>query len=604
MKQFKFCGLLFVAGLVLSACSGTAVTDSPASTAQPSGAPAAQLTAEPQARATTAPTAAATAAPPTPEPPSANGAMVWRDQVLRSDTAIFSVDGLPIAADGHVYAAWLASNEGSLPLGPLRFSGGVANLLYISPTQDNLLGRYDRVYITDVPESLATTSVTNVVLAGKLPEQALGPIRQILFTSDVTPSRLGFALGLRQESDEVFRHAQFLRDAFDAGDFYLQRVHAEHVVNIIEGVQGEHFGDLRGDGKIQNPGDGYGLLSNGDQLGYIQGMIDQAQQALESPDATDQIKLHAQHVQIAGDNVRVRLTDVRDRALRINAAGGIADTQQDTLSLVALAQQAIQGVDLNLDEQVSPIPGEGGTLTAYQHAQLMARIDLAPSTEIEPPAPVQAPQIQQLEKVIISITDDVFVPNKVTIPISATVVWKNEGQRPHTVTSDKDFFDSGQLDPGGSFEHTFTGADRLPYFCQFHGEAGGVGMAGMIIVADQSAAAAPAPAPAPAATQEASFVTATSSEVPVAINDNVFTPNRIMIRAGTTVVWQHQGQQDHTVTADDGSFTSEEVTNGATFKQTFDTPGSYLYYCELHGNTGGEGMAGVIVVTDQPLPPP
>jgi plastocyanin len=607
LKPLKLRGLTLVVGLVLSACSASAVTESPsaAPTAQPPATPAVQQTTEPQALSTAAPTSAATAAPsvqPTPEPPPATGAMVWRDQVLRSDTAIFSINGLPTAPDGHVYAAWLASNEGSLPLGPISFSGGVANLLYISPTQDNLLGRYERVYVTDVPGSMATTTVTNVVLAGKLPDQALSHIRQILVTNDATPSRLGFALGLRQEADEVFRHAQFLRDAFNAGDLYLEKGHAEHLVNIIEGAQGLNFGDLRGDGKIQNPGDGFGLLPAGEQPGYIQGMMDQAQQALKSSDATDQVKLHAQHVQIAGENIRARLIDARDRALRINQASGIADTQQDVLNLVALAQQAIQGVDLNLDQQVSPIPGEGGTLTAYQHAQLMARIDLAQSQETEALVSVQAPQIPQLEKVIIKITDDVFVPNKVTIPVSATVVWKNEGQHPHTVTADKGAFDSKQIDPGGSFEHTFTKAGSFPFFCQFHGEQGGVGMAGTIIVADQSAAAAPAPAPATPAPAGSSIVVAPSSEVPVAINDSVFTPNRITIPAGTTEVWKHQGQQAHTVTADDSSFKSGEMTNAATFKQTFDKPGSYLYYCEIHGDSGGEGMAGVIVVIEQPKP--
>ena len=31
------------------------------------------------------------------------------------------------------------------------------------------------------------------------------------------------------------------------------RRHAEHVVNLVEGASGEHFGDLDGDGVSQNP---------------------------------------------------------------------------------------------------------------------------------------------------------------------------------------------------------------------------------------------------------------------------------------------------------------------------------------------------------------
>lgn len=606
MKPLKLSALALAAALALGACSwggagqpaATGEAQAPAPPAA-SEAPVLQAT----AGAPSAPTAEATAAPaPTAEVPPPTGAMVWRDQVLRSDTVIFSVSGLAAPDAGRVYAGWLASDAGSLPLGPLGLGGGAANLVYVSPTQDNLLGRYDRVYVADVPEAMATTALTNVVLAGALPEGPLGHIRQILFQSEVTPGRLGFALGLRQEADEVFRHAQFLRDAYNAGDFFLERGHAEHIVNIIEGAQGGNFGDLRGDGKIQNPGDGFGLLQNGDQAGYIAGMREQAAQALASAEATEQIRLHAQHVQIAGENVRVRLTDVRDRALRINQAGGIADTQQDVLNLTALAEQAIQGVDLNLDEQVSPIPGEGGTLTAYQHALLMARIDLSAAAQVEAPAPVQQPQAPQLEKVIIRLGDDVFVPNKITIPVSATVVWQNEGQRAHTVTSDAGLFDSGALEPGGSFEQSFDAADRFAFFCQIHGEKGGVGMSGMLIVAEQSAAAEPAPAPAAAAPQDSSFVVASGGEAPVAVNDSLFTPNRLMVPAGTTVVWTHQGRQAHTVTADDGSFASGDLAGGASFRQTFEQPGTFLYYCELHGNSGAEGMAGVIVVTGRPPP--
>jgi len=62
------------------------------------------------------------------------------------------------------------------------------------------------------------------------------------------------------------------------------------------------------------------------------------------------------------------------------------------------------------------------------------------------------------------------------------------------------------------------------------------------------------------------------------------------------VVWSHEGQKPHTVTADDDSFKSDLLKNGATFEHTFGQPGIYLYYCELHGGPAGEGMAGVVQV--------
>src|SRR5262249_24904420 len=202
-------------------------------------------------------------------------------------------------------------------------------------------------------------------------------------------------------------------------------------------------------------------------------------------------------------NSRMRVQDMHDRADKIAAAGGLADVQQDVLAIVALASQTIQGVDANQDEQISPVPGEGGVLTAYQHAQLMAAIPFAPvAAEAAAPAPAAAAPAPQPQPLAVAIEDNKFTPNKITIPLGATVIWTNSGQKPHTVTADDGSFDSGTLNNGGIFSQTFAKAGTFPYFCQFHGGKGGEAMAGTIIVAEQSAAAAPPaaqPTPAPAA---------------------------------------------------------------------------------------------------------
>ncbi|HYF62098.1 MAG TPA: plastocyanin/azurin family copper-binding protein, partial [Herpetosiphonaceae bacterium] len=84
----------------------------------------------------------------------------------------------------------------------------------------------------------------------------------------------------------------------------------------------------------------------------------------------------------------------------------------------------------------------------------------------------------------------------------------------------------------------------------------------------------------------------------IAIGDNTFAPGEISVAMGTSITWTHSGKRPHTVTADDGSFNSGTIQNGATFAQTFDKPGTYQYFCELHGAAGKQGMSGVITVTD------
>ncbi len=148
------------------------------------------------------------------------------------------------------------------------------------------------------------------------------------------------------------------------------------------------------------------LPSNGLRSGYIQGMIDHAGFAAQAPDSTDPIKQHARDVEICGENTRGRVTEIRDRALKNLQARSAADPRDDVLQVLARAEQAIHGVDLNGDGQISPVPGEGGVLTAYPYAQMMASIPLAPAVsgvavipnaQVQPsaiaatPAPVASP---------------------------------------------------------------------------------------------------------------------------------------------------------------------------------------------------------------------
>jgi hypothetical protein len=63
-----------------------------------------------------------------------------------------------------------------------------------------------------------------------------------------------------------------------------------------------------------------------------------------------------------------------------------------------------------------------------------------------------------------------------------------------------------------------------------------------------------------------------------------------------TLTWSHDGGEQHTITADDGSFDSGLINPGDTFAQTFDAPGTYLCYCQIHGAPGGIGIAGVVLV--------
>lgn len=77
-----------------------------------------------------------------------------------------------------------------------------------------------------------------------------------------------------------------------------------------------------------------------------------------------------------------------------------------------------------------------------------------------------------------------------------------------------------------------------------------------------------------------------------------FSPSTVTVAPGETVTWNFQAF--HTSTSDtpigpevwDSGFLSS-----GTFSHTFNTPGSYPYYCQVHSSPGGTAMNGVVVVS-------
>ncbi|TMJ92244.1 MAG: amicyanin [Alphaproteobacteria bacterium] len=85
--------------------------------------------------------------------------------------------------------------------------------------------------------------------------------------------------------------------------------------------------------------------------------------------------------------------------------------------------------------------------------------------------------------------------------------------------------------------------------------------------------------PAPAAAAE------------VEIDQFAFVPQRITVKAGTTVTWINDDDTPHTVASSSKLFKSKALDTKDKFSFTFTTPGTYAYFCSLHPH-----MTGVVVV--------
>ncbi len=56
----------------------------------------------------------------------------------------------------------------------------------------------------------------------------------------------------------------------------------------------------------------------------------------------------------------------------------------------------------------------------------------------------------------------------------------------------------------------------------------------------------------------------------------------MQVRAGTTVTWTNQDNVPHSITFKNGMKDSGLLSAGQSFSYTFNTPGTYQYYCTVH----------------------
>ena len=90
-----------------------------------------------------------------------------------------------------------------------------------------------------------------------------------------------------------------------------------------------------------------------------------------------------------------------------------------------------------------------------------------------------------------------------------------------------------------------------------------------------------------------------------------FSPSTVTVSPGEAVIWSFQAF--HTSTSD--TATGPEVwdsgfRSSGAFSHTFQTPGTYPFYCQVHSFPGGTAMNGVVQVlgagvtpTSTPIPP-
>jgi plastocyanin len=95
---------------------------------------------------------------------------------------------------------------------------------------------------------------------------------------------------------------------------------------------------------------------------------------------------------------------------------------------------------------------------------------------------------------------------------------------------------------------------------------------------------------------EDEYSTSNSNATPgtneIFMKNTAFTPVNKTISVGTTLTWKNQDNFAHTVTSGtpgnpSGLFDSGNLGSGGTFSFTFNSAGSFKYFCSIHSSMTG-----------------
>lgn len=191
------------------------------------------------------------------------------------------------------------------------------------------------------------------------------------------------------------------------------------------------------------------------------------------------------------------------------------------------------------------------------------------------PVPAGAPvfAISILEGSSIEGNPD-YEPDVANVPQGHVVEWTNGDTEIHTVTSSLDVgetFNSGMMNPGDKFslDTNELALGEYEYMCIVHPWM----IATLVVQEPQEPVIKTVTIPQGASIQQ--------------IGQVYYDPEVISVSVGTTAIWENEDNALHTVTSGTPEEGPDEVFDamlnaGDSFEYTFDTAGTYDYYCIVH----------------------
>ena len=341
--------------------------------------------------------------------PVGEGSAVVFDDAAVSDGIEVNISGATPAAEGMEYVAWLVADEqsGFLRLGSLDVdASGNANLKF---------GAESANYVGANLIAMYSGWVISVEQAGSSPDrptdQGIASETFTAQTAETLRMLIGAGANLNMQLEVAEMHAQL---AASSETLEGAKMHAQHVINILEGSEGANYMAEGGD-----PGDGVGALAHAAAAKAA------AMRASSMPRDGSNMAMYSSMAATGFGNAEMWMMNARDAAVMALGQDSLQIAQifigppagtfgSSGRSVVAYLDVAANGFDVNgdgmlgqrevIDEDDDEAPpmivaetSEHGAMMAYENSQKAATLSVVAgglpilSTPTPTPAPTATP---------------------------------------------------------------------------------------------------------------------------------------------------------------------------------------------------------------------
>ena len=265
------------------------------------------------------------------------------------DTINLRVERFAPTSPGEQYLVWLRNTEtgDTVPLGKLNTDALGSGVLTYTDPDGRLLPSVANAVIITRQNGEGEADADAVAYSGSVPLEVAHALNDILVASTENDGSSLFA-SIIAEAEIGAQHAGLAADADSLGGM---QTHAEHTINILQG--GEN--DYNGNGRGENPGRS--------KLGlpyYLDQIEQRLDTAINAPGATTQLQSQAELIRVCLQNVRSWVDDVTALEQNVFTTESIDAVADQVNEAQILAQNILEGTDLNGNSQIEPFEGECG----------------------------------------------------------------------------------------------------------------------------------------------------------------------------------------------------------------------------------------------------